>query len=364
MHLSRLISSFSGRRVSAATIVVAVVAALAGPAASIASAHGSRLTGRALGVLHVHGRPYRAGGLVSPRVPFGHKVGVPAGKKHGGGGGTGGTGTGASLLTYHGGGIFSSAWKVYDIYWVPPGYSIASGYQSAVDGFWQNVAAASGQSSNVFSTSTQYTDASAKHVVYNASFGGSVTVSDPFPASGCSDSGVPSGPCISDMQVSAEIQSVAAAHGWTVGYPNIFNLMMPKNVGNCATSSTGVPESFCSFAGVCAWHHQWNGLFFVVQPYVGTFGGCSTGQNPIANYDGEQAINTLSHEVSETITDPAEQSWYDSSGNEIGDKCAWNFGTPLGGSAGAMYNQVINGADYMLQQEWSNATSKCVQRGS
>ncbi len=358
MPLSHLSSSFSGRRASVVAIIVAVVAALAGPAASIASAHGSRRTGPALGVLHVHGRPYRSGGLVYSRVPFGHKVGAPT-KKHGGG-----TGTTGSPLTYHGGGVFSSAWKVYDIYWVPPGYSIASGYQSAIDGFWQNVAAGSGQSSNIFSTSTQYTGATGSHVVYNAGFGGSATVSNEFPASGCADSGVPSGPCISDIQVSAEIQSVAAAHGWTVGYPDIFNVMMPKSVGNCATYSTGAPESFCSFAGVCAWHHQWNGLFFVVQPYVGTFGGCSTGQNPIANYDGEQAVNTLSHEVSETITDPAEQSWYDSSGNEIGDKCAWNFGTPLGGSAGAMYNQAINGAHYMLQQEWSNATSSCVQRGT
>ena len=49
-------------------------------------------------------------------------------------------------------------------------------------------------------------------------------------------------------------------------------------------------------------------------------------------------------------------------GNEIGDLCAWNFGAPLGTTLGGEpYNQVINGHDYYLQQEWSNADGGCVQ---
>jgi hypothetical protein len=46
-------------------------------------------------------------------------------------------------------------------------------------------------------------------------------------------------------------------------------------------------------------------------------------------------------------------------GNEIGDKCAWNFGTALGSTGSGEYNQVINGHDYYLQQEWSNVSSGC-----
>jgi len=32
------------------------------------------------------------------------------------------------------------------------------------------------------------------------------------------------------------------------------------------------------------------------------------------------------HEQIEAATDPLLNAWYDASGQEIGDKCAWNFG--------------------------------------
>ncbi len=70
----------------------------------------------------------------------------------------------------------------------------------------------------------------------------------------------------------------------------------------------------------------------------------------------------ISHEHNEAITDPQLNAWYDSSGAENGDKCAWTFGT-VSGPDGAEYNQTINGHHYWLQQEWSNSnpTNACVQ---
>jgi hypothetical protein len=55
-----------------------------------------------------------------------------------------------------------------------------------------------------------------------------------------------------------------------------------------------------------------------------------------------------SHEHRETITDQQGNAWWDINGNEIGDK----------------YNESINGHNYFLQQEWSNRSSKCVQKGA
>ncbi len=41
----------------------------------------------------------------------------------------------------------------------------------------------------------------------------------------------------------------------------------------------------------------------------------------------------------------------------------FDFGaTPFNGFG--YYNQVINGRQYLLQQEWSNRTNRCVQRGT
>lgn len=63
------------------------------------------------------------------------------------------------------------------------------------------------------------------------------------------------------------------------------------------------------------------------------------------------------------LTDPLFNGWRDMYGLENGEKCAWNFGTPLGGGSGSYYNQVINGTHYYLQAEWSNATNRCVVTG-
>lgn len=96
-------------------------------------------------------------------------------------------------------------------------------------------------------------------------------------------------------------------------------------------------------------------------PYAGV-SGCETGQYPNGDVAGDSATNVTSHENIEAITDPLGNAWYDASGNEIGDKCNFNFGSPLGGSPGAQYNEQIASGRYYLQQEWSNAVSGCAQR--
>jgi hypothetical protein len=324
------------------------------------SAHATPGDGHALGVVSLHGNRYGTLDSMEFNVP-GHDGAAKGGGKPGG---KGGGGSSAIPLTYHGGEIFTSPYRIYDIYWVPSGYSVASGYQSAIDTFARNVAADSGKPTNVFYSDTQYYDGAGNHVPYAASFGGSAVSTDSFPASACTDTALPSAPCLSDNQVSDEINKVAAANGWTVGYPNIFVVMMPKNVANCASFMSGGLEGYCSFTNACAWHHQWGSMYFAVQPYVGPVGGCNSGQAPGGGYDADQAINTISHELNESLTDPAAHSWFDANSYENGDKCSWNFGTPLGGSSGSLYNQLINGSRYFLQQEWSNATSRCVLTGT
>jgi len=73
--------------------------------------------------------------------------------------------------------------------------------------------------------------------------------------------------------------------------------------------------------------------------------------------------NVTTHELIETITDPAYFSpdgnseywggWYDADGDEVEDKCAWTFGPSqtVGLSDGSV---LVGGYDWKLQGAWSN----------
>jgi hypothetical protein len=77
-------------------------------------------------------------------------------------------------------------------------------------------------------------------------------------------------------------------------------------------------------------------------------------QTPNGNADADTEVSPTSHEIMEAITDPdTSTGWYDSSGYENGDECAYVFG-PTQGTAGQLYNQVINGGHYLTQEEFSN----------
>jgi hypothetical protein len=262
-----------------------------------------------------------------------------------------------SNLNYHNGPVMQTN-TVYAIYWVPSGYSVSAGYQSVIDGFFTNVAQASGNTTNVYYSDTQYYNASHSLIAYSSSVGGSVVDTNAFPASGCSDPYT--NVCLTDAQIQTELQKVMTANRWTGGPTHLFFMFTPKNVGSCVGSS-------CAFTYYCA-YHSWIGsgssaILYANQPYAAFVpSACGSGQSP--NGDADSTINVVSHEHNEAITDPQGSAWWDRRGYENGDKCAWNFGSPLGGTNGSYYNQVIGAGKYYLQQEWSNAHSKCVLTGT
>jgi len=271
---------------------------------------------------------------------------------HGGGGGGGG----GSNLAYHGGPVMHAN-TVYAIYWVPSGFSIQSGYDTLINNFFGDVAADSGHTTNVYYSDTQYSDGSGT-IAYSSSVGGSVVDSNALPSSGCSDAYT--SVCLSDSQIRAEIDRVATAHNWARAGA-IFFMFTAKGIGSCYASSS------CAFSQYCAYHSNFNSTsgntLYANMPYADTIpAACDAGNHP-NNNDADATINVTSHEHNETITDALGTAWYDRRGQENGDKCAWNFGTQLGGGSGAQYNQLINGHTYELQQEWSNRSSGCVLTG-
>jgi hypothetical protein len=263
----------------------------------------------------------------------------------------------SSNLLYHSGAVMHTN-SVYAIYWVPSGYPVQSGYQGVINGFFGNVAKDSGQRSNVYFSDTQYYDTSGS-ISYNSSFKGAVSDTNAFPSNGCRDRYT--SVCLTDAQLQSEIRNVISANGLPVGVGSEYFLFTPKNVASCYGSS-------CAYSYFCAYHSNFsyngNQVLYANMPYAAYVSrACGSGQSPNGN-DADSTINVTSHEHNETITDPLGNAWYDSSGNENGDKCAWNFGAPLGGGAGAEYNQAIGSGHYYLQQEWSNARSGCVLTGT
>jgi hypothetical protein len=76
--------------------------------------------------------------------------------------------------------------------------------------------------------------------------------------------------------------------------------------------------------------------------------GCDPLDTSGLHSEGLAALSNVSgHELSEARTDPRNGGWYDSSGNENGDKCAWTFNVPL--VTFSDHNQ------WKIQGEWSNA---------
>jgi hypothetical protein len=236
-----------------------------------------------------------------------------------------------------------------------PAYSVSPNYKTLIDRYFADVAAASGQTTNVYSVETQYYDGTGP-IAYNSTFGGSVIATNPFPASGCPIGYTPGlTDCLTDTQIIAEINLVIGQQGWVKNDTTQFFLYTPKNVGSCFGPS---PSSGCAYTDYCAYHGYAGGLIYANQPYA-AHAGCDTGERPNGD-DADPTINVMSHEHREAINDFQLNAWYDDQGFEGSDKCAWDFGGPILGPPGGHYNQVINGHNYYLQQEWSNDGSTCL----
>lgn len=64
----------------------------------------------------------------------------------------------------------------------------------------------------------------------------------------------------------------------------------------------------------------------------------------------------ISHELEEAATDPYLNAWYDSRGAENADKCAWTWGSYSRAANGSAYNITLGGKQYLIQQNWVNAS--------
>jgi hypothetical protein len=268
-------------------------------------------------------------------------------------------------LIYHTNGpVMQAGVTAYAIFWVPA--KLQNGGATSMTAHYQTVQTnmlGDYAGHGIGSNNTQYYETiksiNKKYIQDKGGFGGSYVDTSAYPTSGCTDSVTP-GNCITDAQVQAEIKKVMGLNGWTGGLSKIFFLFTSSGEGSCFTSAS----TSCAYTNYCAYHGAISGTTPIVygnEPY-GASSLCNTAPpSPNSDPDADTAATALSHELTEAITDPQLNAWFTAQGNEIGDLCAYNYGTNSWDSAKA--NQMWNGRFYELQMEFDNHKGGCVQVG-
>jgi hypothetical protein len=219
-------------------------------------------------------------------------------------------------LIYHGGPVMTSGAAVTTIFW-GTSWTAASDKVAWMGSFYAGVGGTS-----YAKTNTEYTDSSGGHVSASVSYAGAVVDTSAAPK------GAPQ-----ESDVLAEVAR-EVPHPVANGYYPVYVDTPRGHTRYCAWHSTGVVN------GVTVRF----GFFFNLDGDPGcdpesTVGSYSQGVAALGNVSG--------HELSEMLTDPDLNAWYDASGAENSDKCAWTFG--------AQPVRFSGGTEWKIQGNWSNA---------
>jgi hypothetical protein len=294
---------------------------------------------------------------------------------------------GTPPLLYRGGSVMGTSGTILvtPIYWAPTGYSFSSTYKTLTDQFVTDAASASSTNANVFASLTQYRDG-AGFVHYRLAANAAVTDTTTYPSGGCTPDtgqtytdGAGYTACVTDAQVQTEVAAEVTRLGLPRDLNHMYLIFLPQGVESCFDRPDNAQNGACTISSVggsyCGYHSYFGSttiyalLPYAVEDNAGSGETCSTdggvlaggasvgNESPNGNLDADTVISVMSHEMSESITDPRLNAWIDAVGNENGDDCAYTYGdtASFGGTPGAYYNQTINGHHYFIQEELSNA---------
>lgn len=125
-------------------------------------------------------------------------------------------------------------------------------------------------------------------------------------------------------------------------------------------TSSDVDETSGFCKTYCGWHDHKNILGSDIKlSFVGNPDRCADSceiqtESPNNNPGADAMASVMAHETLETVTDPDLNAWYDSHGQEVGDKCAWMYGPTRGSVGNGAYNQILGSHKWLLQMSWVN----------
>lgn len=127
----------------------------------------------------------------------------------------------------------------------------------------------------------------------------------------------------------------------------------------------GVWGGFCN--GYCGWHDHQSVMgqdikfVFVGDPQLQCQNGCTmqnryealgADHSPNDDWGTDAMLSVVAHELTETLTDPDINAWYDQSVYENADMCAWRFEPVFKTDSGSYANVHMGDHDYLIQENW------------
>lgn len=243
-------------------------------------------------------------------------------------------------IYYHGGTVLGTdPTQPPNIYYIWYGNWSDNSATSILDNLASNIAA-----SPWYNITTTYGNAGGAMILPQLNFN---------PAQSATDSLYSQGTRLSDQGV------------WNVVVNAITNNSLPADSNGVyfVLTSADVRETSGFCTSYCGWHSY--GLLPNRMPikivFVGNPDRCpnacewQTLSSPNGNPGADGMASIVAHELTEVVTDPYFNAWYDRYGNENADKCSWTYGTTGTAANGSLFNASIGGQQYLIQQNWVNA---------
>lgn len=234
-----------------------------------------------------------------------------------------------SGICYHGGPLMVSQTKVFFI-WYGNWTAHAAGKTALAD-MITNL-----NGSPIYNINTTYTNNAGTHVI------NSVVLAKQI------HDNLSQGTALTNATVQAIVTGAIAAGKLPKRSDALYFVLTAPNV-----TLSGFGTQFCGWHTYTIYDTTKIKYSFVGNASTQAPSGCGASgltPNDDAGIDGMASV--VFHELSETVTDPLLNAWYDNSGMENADKCAWTFGTLYTAPNGALANVHLGSRDYKLQRNW------------
>ncbi len=249
-------------------------------------------------------------------------------------------------ILYHGGPIMTAATNLYIVYYG----SFTTKQHTILDTFLQHLGG-----SPAFNVNTEYYNKSGQHVQ---------NVLNYHPSTDSYNDAYSLGKTLSGNFDTTILHNAVAAGHLPADTNGIYILTVSPDVK--------LPSSVW-----CAYHSNTNAIVtgedikytLAADPPSSILSSCSGNiaiyhdkTSPNGDIGMDEVVDSLIHELSETVTDPDGTAWYTANGSENGDLCNFVYGKTFLTANGSHANHTFGGLNYLAQEIWSRSNPvACVQ---